>query len=99
MIARVLQVEVGPDQVDAVVEAYRDVVRPIHEQAAGLRSHYVLANRATGIVQIIGVWESAEAVAAIAPALEPARARLWAQFGRAPILEIYEVADELIPGR
>jgi antibiotic biosynthesis monooxygenase len=95
MIARVLRVAVDPEQVDAVVGVYRDIVRPIHARAAGLRHHYVLANWATGVIQIVGVWESADAVAAIAPELEPARARLWAQFGRDPELEIYEVADEL----
>ena len=95
MIARVLRVDIPPDRIDAVVEAYREDVRPVHAGAAGLRQHYVFANRQTGRIEIIGVWDSAEDVARIASELEPARQRLWAQFGSNPPLEIFEVADEL----
>jgi hypothetical protein len=95
MIARVLRVEVPADRVDAVVEAYREDVRPIHARAAGLRQHYLLVNRESGYIEIIGVWASLADVARIAPELEPARQRLWAQFGTNPPLEIFEVADEL----
>ena len=95
MIARVLRVEVPADRIGAVVAAYREDVRPIHAQAAGLRQHYVLVNRETGLIEIIGVWASSVDVARIAPELEPARQRLWALFGANPPLEIFEVADEL----
>ena len=95
MFARVLHVQVAPERVDAVVEAYRAHVRPIHAQARGLRHHYVLVDRDTGVVQIIGVWESADDIQRIGPVLEPARARLWEEFGMDPALEVFEVADEL----
>jgi hypothetical protein len=95
LIARVLRVQVPPDRVAAVLDAYREDVRPIHVQAAGLRQHYVLVARQTGSIQIIGVWDSADDVANVAPLLEPARRRLWDQFGTNPPLEIFEVADEL----
>ena len=36
MIARVLEVDVAPDRMDDLVEAYREVVRPIHADAKGL---------------------------------------------------------------
>lgn len=95
MIARVLRVAVTPGQIDDILSAYHAKVRPIHSAAAGLRQHYVLVDRAAGAIAIIGVWESAEAVDAIASELEPARAELWAAFGRDPLLEIFDVADEL----
>jgi heme-degrading monooxygenase HmoA len=95
MIARVLRVEVPPDRIDAVLAAYREDVRPVHARAAGLRQHYVLVDRRMGRIQIIGIWDSAEDVARVAPELEPARQRLWAQFGMNPLLEAFEVADEL----
>jgi hypothetical protein len=41
VIARVLRVDVPPDKIDAIVDRYRQIVRPIHVQAAGLRKHYV----------------------------------------------------------
>jgi len=95
MIARVLRVDVQPEQVDDVLSAYREDVRPIHAAAAGLHQHYVLVDRAAGHIEIIGIWESARSVADIAPILEPARQRLWSQFAASPPLEVYEVADEL----
>jgi hypothetical protein len=54
-----------------------------------------LVDREAGRIEIIGVWDSADAVNEIAAELEPARGRLWAAFGQNPPLEIYEVADEL----
>jgi heme-degrading monooxygenase HmoA len=95
MIARTLRVDVPPDRIDAVVETYRTIVRPIHARARGLREHYVLVDRDAGRIEIIGVWDSAEAVEEIAMDLEPARVRLWRVFGQDPPLETYEVADEL----
>lgn len=97
MIARTLQVAVEPDAVDGVVAAYRRLVRPIHEAAPGLRAHYVVVDRGRGLVEFIGIWESAEAVQAIAERLEPARAELWSSFGRDPDLNLFEVVDEIAP--
>ena len=66
MIARTLSVQVPTDRLDAVLETYREDVRPIHARAEGLRQHYVLVDRETGRIEIIGVWDSVAAVAAIA---------------------------------
>jgi quinol monooxygenase YgiN len=96
MIARVLRVEVDPDRLDELIATYQTLVRPIHARAAGLRVHAVLVDRSTGRVEIVGIWDDAEAVAMAAPTLEPARRELWRLFDRDPALEIYEVADELI---
>lgn len=98
MIARTIRVQVPPDQVEGILEAYRDDVRPIHARAGGLRQHYVLVDRVAGTIEIIGIWDSAEAVAHVAPELEPARRRLWERFGTNPPLEVFDVADELRSG-
>lgn len=95
MIARIVTVDVGSDRLDEVVHAYRDAVRPIHERAAGLASHAVLADRDAGQLMFIGIWRSAEAVQEVAAELEPARQRLWATFGRSPDLVRYEVVDTI----
>ncbi len=95
MIARALRVQIPPERIDSVLEAYREDVRPIHERAQGHRQHHVLVDREHGLVEIIGVWDSAEDVARVAPDLEPARARLWERFGADPPLGIYDVADVL----
>jgi hypothetical protein len=95
VIARVLRVQVPPHRIDAVLEAYREDVRPIHARAAGLRQHFVLVDRETGAIEIIGIWDSAEDVSRIAAELEPARQRLWQRFGTNPPLRIFDVADAL----
>ena len=95
MIARVLRADVGSARVDEVVEAYRTNLRPIHEGAAGLLRHFVLVDRDAGRIVFIGIWESLDAVQAVAADLEPARQRLWSAFGTPPELEVYEVADEI----
>jgi hypothetical protein len=99
MIARTLSVEVGPERLDAVIQTYRDLVRPIHERATGLHAHFVLANRDRGRIAFVGVWDSIDAVQAVAPELEPARERLWQSFGEAPTVELFDVVDRLEDGR
>jgi quinol monooxygenase YgiN len=95
MFVRVMRVDVEPDRIAAVVSRYREVVRPIHEQAAGLRRHYVLVDREEGRITMLGLWHSHESLKQVASTLEPARERLWSEFGQTPTLETYEVADEL----
>lgn len=95
MIARTLRVQVPVDRIDGVLQAYREDVRPIHARAAGLRQHYVLVDRRTGWIEVIGVWDSADDLARIAAELEPARQRLWERFGANPPVGVFEVADEL----
>src|SRR5829696_7549755 len=69
--------------------------RCIHQRSEGLRNHYFLVERQSGQIRIIGLWDSPEALEAALATLEPARARLWEEFGEDPTLEAYEVADEL----
>jgi hypothetical protein len=95
VIARTLRVQVPVDRIDRVLEAYREGVRPIHARAVGLRQHYVLVDRQAGWIEIIGIWDSAEDVARVAPELEPARQRLWERFGADPPVHVLEVADQL----
>lgn len=95
MIARTLRVALTSERIDPVLEAYREDIRPIHHGAAGLLQHYVLVDREHGLVEFIGVWDSAGSIASIAPRLEPARARLWERFGEDPSLAVYEVEDIL----
>jgi quinol monooxygenase YgiN len=95
VIARVVRVEVEPDKIDSIVSRYRETARPIHQQASGLRNHYVLVDREIGRITMIGVWDSQEALADVAATLEPARERLWRDFSDMPAIERYEVADQL----
>jgi heme-degrading monooxygenase HmoA len=99
MIVRMASVQVAPERIDKIVSRYRETVRPIHQQSKGLRNHYFLVDRHSGQLRIIGLWDSPEALEAALPRLEPARERLWEEFGEDPTLEAYEVADELRESR
>jgi heme-degrading monooxygenase HmoA len=95
MIVRIASVQVAPERIDEIVGRYRETVRPIHEHSDGLRNHYVLVDRQSGQMRLIGFWESQEALQAAIPTLEPARERLWSGFDEIPTLEAYEVADRI----
>lgn len=95
MIVRMASVRVAPERIDEIVGRYREIVRPVHQSLEGLRNHYFLVDRQSGQLRIIGLWDSPEALEAALPTLEPARERLWEEFGEDPTLEAYEVADEL----
>ena len=95
MIVRRASVQVAPERIDEIVNRYRKTVRPIHWESEGLLNHYVLVDRHSGQMRIIGFWDSPEALEAAIPTLEPARERLWNEFQETPTLEAYEVADEL----
>jgi heme-degrading monooxygenase HmoA len=99
MIVRMASVRVAPERIEEIVDRYREIVRPVHQRSEGLRNHYVLVDRDSGQMTIIGFWDSPEALQAALPTLEPARERLWEEFGEDPTLEAYEVADELRESR
>ena len=95
MIVRMAGVQGAPERIKNVVSRYRETVRPIHQRSEGLLIHYVLVDRHSGQMKLIGFWDSREALEAAIPTLEPARERLWNEFQETPTLEAYEVADEL----
>ena len=94
MVVRIASVQVAPERIDELISCYRETVRPIHQQAEGLRHHYWLVDRQSGQMRIIGFWNSLEAIEAAKPTLEPAREWFWNQFQETPTLEVYEVADQ-----
>jgi heme-degrading monooxygenase HmoA len=95
MIVRMASVRVAPERIDEIVGRYSEIVRPVHQRSEGLRNHYVLVDRPSGQMRLIGFWDSQEALETALPTLEPARERLWNEFGEDPTLEAYEVADAL----
>jgi heme-degrading monooxygenase HmoA len=95
MIVRMASVLVAPERIDEIVGRYREIVRPVHQRSEGLRNHYVLVDKPSGQMRLIGFWDSQEALETALPTLEPARERLWNELGEDPTLEAYEVADAL----
>jgi heme-degrading monooxygenase HmoA len=95
MIVRMASVQVAPERIDEIVNRHRETVRPIHQHTEGLLNHYVLVDRRSGQMRIIGFWDSPESLQAAIPTREPARERLWNEFQETPTLEAYDVADAL----
>lgn len=95
MIVRMASVQLALERIDEVVSRYRETVRPVHQQSEGLRNHYILVDRHSGQMRLIGFWDSQEALEAAKPALEPAREQLWREFEETPTLEAYEIADQI----
>ena len=95
MMVRMASVQVAPERIDEIVDRYRETVRPVHQRSEGLLNHYVLVDRRSGQMRIIGFWDSQEALEAAMPTLEPARERLWSEFQETPTLEACEVADQI----
>ena len=58
MIVRAASVQVAPELVDEIVGRYRETLRPIHQWSDGLRNHYVLVDRQSGRMRLIGFWDS-----------------------------------------
>jgi uncharacterized protein (DUF2252 family) len=95
MIVRIARVQVAPNLADEIVGRYRETVRPIHQRAKGLRNYYVLVDRHSGWMRLIGFRDSQEVLDAAITTLEPARERLWGGFEVTPSLEAYEVTDRI----
>jgi heme-degrading monooxygenase HmoA len=95
VIVRMASVHVATERIEELISRYRETVRPVHQKSQGLLNHYVLVDRHSGQMRLIGFWDSPEALEAAIPTLEPARERLWNEFEAIPTLEAYEVADEL----
>jgi quinol monooxygenase YgiN len=95
MIVRMASVRAAPERIEEIVSRYRETVRPVHQRSEGLRNHYVLVDRQSGQMRLMGLWDSPEALEAALSTLEPARERLWEEFGEDPTLEAFEVADAL----
>jgi heme-degrading monooxygenase HmoA len=84
LIVRMASVQVAPERIDDIVSRYRETVRPIHQSSEGLLNHYVLVDRHSGQMKLIGFWDTREALEAAIPTLEPARERLWNEFQENP---------------
>src|SRR5215203_3028119 len=96
MIVRMASVRVAPERINEIVGRYRQIVRPVHQRSEGLRNHYMLVDRKSGQMRLMGLWDSPEALEAALPTLEPARERLWEEFGEDPTLEARVSAGETL---
>ncbi len=92
MFARVSTLQGSPGQVDAV----GGPVPPEVAGSAGFEGAYVLADRQSGKVLLITLWETQEAMQASAELVKQSRDRLAKDIGVSvsPVVEMYEVITQ-----
>jgi len=92
MFARVSTMQGSPDQVDELARRFQEQAVPVVRQLSGFKGAYLLANRQTGTVLGVSLWETEEAMRASETEIDPRR-REAAQAVGATLqsLEAYEI--------
>ena len=91
--ARVTRVQAPADRLEEAIRNYREQVVPAAQQQAGFQGAYLLADRQTGQVLSITVWESEDALRQSEQMAEQQRGQAAQQMGAsAPTVERYEIA-------
>ena len=100
MYARVTTGQIPPDQIGDEVRRVPDDVRQSLAREPGFKGSMLLVDRQSGKVMTIGLWESEAALQASLAAhqarLEAARSTLGAA-GSEPVIEVFEIVDEVRP--
>ena len=101
MYARVTTVQLSPDQIDTSRRAMPDDMRLALAREPGFRGSVTLLDRQSGKAMTIGLWESEAAVQASTAGhqarMAAARSALGMESGPEPVIEVYEVVDEIRP--
>ncbi len=100
MYARVTTGQLPPDRMGEIARAMPDEARQALAREPGFKGSMLLVDRQSGKVMTIGLWESEAAVQGSLVAhqarLEAARSTLGAA-GSEPVIEVFEVVDEVQP--
>ena len=102
MYARVTSIHLTPDQIDTSGRGMPDDVRQALAREPGFKGAFFLLDRQRGKAMTLGLWESEEAVQASAAGHQARLAASQSILGSAgsePVIEIFEVVDEVQPQR
>ena len=103
MYARVTSIQLTPDQIDTSRRAMPDEMRQALAREPGFLGSMTLLDRQSGKAMTIGLWESEDAVQASMAGHQArtaaARGALGLETGPEPVIEVYEVVDEIRPQR
>ena len=92
MFARVTSMQGPPDQVDELARRFQEQAVPFARQLSGFKGVYWLANRQTGTVLGVALWESEEAMRASEAVVEQRRKETAQAMGATiESVEAYEV--------
>ena len=101
MYARVTSIQLTPDQIDTSRPAMPDEMRQALAREPGFLGSMTLLDRQSGKAMTIGLWESEDAVQASMAGHQArtaaARSALGLEAGPEPVVEVYEVVDEIKP--
>ena len=73
MFARVTSMQGPPDRIDEAARQIQEQAVPVVRQLSGFKGAYWLANRQTGTVLGVALWETEEAMRASETEIEPRR--------------------------
>ena len=97
MFARVTTNQIKPENLEAAVRNFKDLVGSVVKKLPGFKGSYLLVDRKTGKMVGIALWEKKEDLEASDKAAAQIRGKI-AQAGGAtgsPVVEVYEVAAQL----
>ena len=101
MYARVTTAQLPPERLDMSAPVMPDDVRQALAREPGFKGTFFLLDRQSGKVMTIGLWESEAAVQASAAGhqerLAASRIALGMEAGPEPVVEVFEVVDEIKP--
>ena len=101
MYARVTSIQLTPDQINTSGRAMPDDMRQALAREPGFLGSMTLLDRQSGKAMTIGLWESEAAVQASMAGHQArtatARSALGIEAGPEPVVEVYEVVDEIKP--
>ena len=94
MYARLVTGATTLDQLDEVIQLWREVVAPSARQQPGFKGARLLVNRATGKIASMGLWETAADAQRTVAWNQGQLARFASFFTTPPVVGLYEVAGE-----
>ena len=91
MFARVISAQTAPDGIDSAIRIAQEQLPSVREQP-GFSGFYLLADRTSGKVVTISLWESSEDLRTVESRAAQLRGDAAAEIGVTPGVDIYEVA-------
>ncbi len=95
MVARITSAQVSPERLDDFARWWQDTVGSAKGQIEGLQAAYLLADRQSGAVRGVGLWESQEALKAAEPAIQERLQQASQYFSAPPQFETLEIVGQV----
>jgi heme-degrading monooxygenase HmoA len=94
MYARITTNRTQPDRIDHAIMRFKELVGPIAKNMAGHKGSYFMADRKTGKIVGVTLWDTMENLEASANAAAQVRTQIGQESSDLPVVEIFEVAAQ-----